>query len=160
MRKHWIVLLVLMVMLCFPHVAVAKGFSPKAEIRKTVRQAKAYYAKRHIKASGKKVRDKAVKIRAGKRYSVAQNKAIIRYVAKRKGLSRAAASQLIKIARRESTWTNWCVTGSYRGLLQITGHGKRALDPYYNTSIAINEMLRTYKTIGRAYAHSSSTGWW
>ena len=98
---------------------------------------------------------KSAKKRAKHHYSVAEVKRVIRRVAPKREWA-----DLMVLARRESDFDARCVTGSYRGVFQVSGHHGWIFDPFWNTGIARAQMKRTYGSVHGARLHSDRYSWW
>ena len=100
------------------------------------------------------------------------NVKVIRRVGAKYRLPKADIKALIILARRESGYSNRCVTGSHYGLFQLSGTATvlgihkghcgrpRWKCPEWNTYMAIKQIRHRYKTPRRALAHSYRYGWY
>ena len=87
---------------------------------------------------------------------------IIKAEAKKKKLSNAEISALLKICKRESGYRPTATNGSCKGLFQLKTRYSRKYwaDPAWNTRKAIRYVKHRYGTWRKALAHSHRYGWY
>jgi len=95
----------------------------------------------------------------------AKKRAVIKIItaeAKKKGLSKAEISALLKICKRESGYRPTARNHSCKGLFQLkTSFGaSKWKDPAWNTRKAIRYIKHRYGTCRAALRHSYSRGWY
>jgi hypothetical protein len=142
----------------FAHIPEHGQTTPKA-----TKVPKHHSSKWYVTLHGGRI---AAKARAKHHYSHSQAKAALRAEAKHLHLSKRDVKDLLVLVKRESDFNPRCVTGSYRGLLQIRTRSSLWADPMTNVGIAISKMKRYYHArsvhtaIHRARRHSDRYGWW